>query len=125
MVEVYEHRARQVSSLIRSSAGTAVQVPPHIRQNHPARQTIQLFNPHERRDIHGFTHGATLHFVHDAKNDVSHGKMHCAEFPAPAWYQKRQAVLTEPFPTSCRGVMKDEDGMDDRGDAVGAAAELS
>ncbi|MFJ2590417.1 transposase family protein [Streptomyces sp. NPDC087538] len=32
---------------------------------------------------------------------------------------------SEPFPTSRRGVMKDEDGLDDRGDAVGAAAELS
>jgi hypothetical protein len=32
---------------------------------------------------------------------------------------------TEPFPTSRGGVLKDEDGLDDRGDAVGAATELS
>lgn len=32
---------------------------------------------------------------------------------------------SEPFPTSRRGVTKDENGLDDRCDAVGAAAELS
>lgn len=34
-------------------------------------------------------------------------------------------MLSEPFPTSRGGVLKDEDGLDDRGDAVGAATELS